>query len=146
MTTSHSTNIDEQITEEEFSPMALARFMHSEYERLAPNFGYETRKDTKDFDPTTPNGKLVTAVMAELIVHLDPYIESIITSDRLALLERLDAEIDEQIKASENNLKYAEENNHSDRVVANWRGCIEGEKFCKSAINAEREAIKKGKL
>ena len=40
----------------------LARLFHDTYERLAPEFGYETRKDTKAFDPTSPNGRLMMAV------------------------------------------------------------------------------------
>jgi hypothetical protein len=44
----------------------LARRIHEAYERLAPSFGYETRKETRAFDPTTPNGKLMIAVCAEL--------------------------------------------------------------------------------
>ena len=42
-----------------------ARFFHDTYERLAPSFGYETRKDTKKFDPTTSNGQLMIAVCKE---------------------------------------------------------------------------------
>lgn len=44
----------------------IARLFHDTYERLAPKFGYETRDDTKEFDPTTPNGKLMTAVCGEI--------------------------------------------------------------------------------
>ena len=44
----------------------LARRFHDIYERLAPNFGYETRKETREFDPTTPNGKLMIAVTDEI--------------------------------------------------------------------------------
>lgn len=44
----------------------LARKFHDTYERLAPNFGYETREDTKQFDPTTSNGRLMIAVCTEL--------------------------------------------------------------------------------
>lgn len=40
----------------------LARLFHDTYEKLAPTFGYETREDTKQFDPTSPNGKLMIAV------------------------------------------------------------------------------------
>jgi hypothetical protein len=39
---------------------------HETYERLAPLFGYETRKDTKAFDPESPNGKLMIAVVSEI--------------------------------------------------------------------------------
>lgn len=45
----------------------VARKFHDTYERLAPNFGYETRADTKAFDPDTPNGKLMIAVCGELV-------------------------------------------------------------------------------
>lgn len=45
---------------------ALARRFHETYERLAPKFGYETRFDTKTFDPATPNGRLMIAVLTEL--------------------------------------------------------------------------------
>ena len=48
----------------------LARRFHEAYERLAPSFGYETRKDTREFDPTTPNGRLMVAVCSELLAAL----------------------------------------------------------------------------
>jgi hypothetical protein len=51
---------------EQAGPVALARRFHEAYERLAPQFGYETRADTKAFDPTSPNGRLMTAVCAEV--------------------------------------------------------------------------------
>ena len=41
---------------------SLARMFHDEYERQAPNFGYETRPDTRTFDPLSPNGLLMIAV------------------------------------------------------------------------------------
>lgn len=46
--------------------VAVARQFHDVYERLAPSFGYETRKDTKIFDPETPNGRLMIAVCEEV--------------------------------------------------------------------------------
>lgn len=45
---------------------ALARKFHDVYERLAAQFGYETRKDTRSFDPESANGKLMIAVCREL--------------------------------------------------------------------------------
>lgn len=45
----------------------LARKFHYTYEQLAPSFGYETRKDTKQFDPETANGKLMIAVCKEIL-------------------------------------------------------------------------------
>lgn len=45
----------------------LARLFHDTYERLAPQYGYETRDDTKQFDPTAPNGKLMIAVCGAIL-------------------------------------------------------------------------------
>ncbi len=53
------------------SGLELARRFHEVYERLAPSFGYETRKETKLFDPTSPNGKLMTAVCQECGDEID---------------------------------------------------------------------------
>lgn len=47
-------------------PVEVAKRFHDVYERLAPQFGYETRPDTKQFDPNTPNGKLMVAVCGEI--------------------------------------------------------------------------------
>lgn len=44
----------------------LALKFHEAYERLAPSFGYETRSDTKQFDPNSNNGKLMAAVCQEV--------------------------------------------------------------------------------
>ena len=49
---------------------ALAREFHDVYERMAPNFGYETRQDTRQFDPETPNGRLMIAVCGDIIDRL----------------------------------------------------------------------------
>jgi hypothetical protein len=48
----------------------LARDFHETYERLAPSFGYETRKETRQFDPSTPNGCLMIAVCSALLRKL----------------------------------------------------------------------------
>lgn len=45
---------------------ALAVRFHETYERLAPSFGYETRVDTRTFDPESKNGRLMVAVCAEI--------------------------------------------------------------------------------
>ena len=46
---------------------ALARSFHESYERLAPQFGYETRQETRKFDAASDNGRLMIAVCAELL-------------------------------------------------------------------------------
>jgi hypothetical protein len=50
--------------------LKLARLFHTTYERLAPNFGYETRTDTKVFDPLSANGQLMIAVCSEIYCAL----------------------------------------------------------------------------
>ena len=49
--------------------LKLAKLFHTTYERLAPEFGYETRTDTKVFDPLSSNGRLMLAVCSEILAH-----------------------------------------------------------------------------
>ena len=51
----------------ENSALDLASRFHETYERLAPQYGYETRLDTRAFDPASKNGKLMVAACAEII-------------------------------------------------------------------------------
>ena len=46
--------------------LSLALLFHETYERLAPNYGYETRIATRQFDPDSPNGRLMIAVCGEI--------------------------------------------------------------------------------
>jgi hypothetical protein len=46
--------------------LKLAQEFHDLYEKLAPSFGYETRTDTKAFDPLSRNGRLMMAVCANI--------------------------------------------------------------------------------
>ena len=52
------------------SPLDLAQLFHKTYERLAPSFDYQTRPETRDFRPDTPNGRRMIAVAAELLKHI----------------------------------------------------------------------------
>jgi hypothetical protein len=47
--------------------LRVALAFHEAYERLAPLNGYETRKETRHFDPRTANGKTMLAVCMELL-------------------------------------------------------------------------------
>jgi len=51
----------------EMTPEHLARKFHEIYELSAPSFGYATRTETRDFDPTTPNGRLMIHVCGEIL-------------------------------------------------------------------------------
>ncbi len=48
--------------------IVLAQFFHNTYEQLAPCSGYETRADTKLFDPASTNGRLMTAVCGRVMM------------------------------------------------------------------------------
>ncbi len=56
----------QQIVAREQYLRAKAKEFHDIYEKLAPQFGYETRPDTKQFNPESPNGQLMIAVMKEM--------------------------------------------------------------------------------
>lgn len=66
--------------------LELARRFHDAYERLAPSFGYETRQDTKVFDPASANGKLMIAVCADLTTPdtRDALIKELVAALRVA--------------------------------------------------------------
>lgn len=53
-------------------PILMARLFHDIYEHLAPQFGYETRQETRRFDEQTPNGRLMIAVCGEIQKLLQP--------------------------------------------------------------------------
>jgi hypothetical protein len=46
--------------------LEIAKQFHEVYERRAPEFGYETRPETKAFDADSPNGRLMIAVCQEI--------------------------------------------------------------------------------
>jgi argininosuccinate lyase len=48
----------------------LAKFFHDTYESLAPSFGYETKKETRQFDSASSNGKLMIAVAEKVLQKL----------------------------------------------------------------------------
>lgn len=57
------TNIEKQYPE----AYRLARRFHEFYEQSAPAFGYETKKETKEFDPESSNGRLMAWVCYEIV-------------------------------------------------------------------------------
>lgn len=59
MTNKHTKSVEE-----------IARLFHDTYERLAPEYKYDTRPETRKFYPTSPNGKLMRAVVAEVVIPL----------------------------------------------------------------------------
>lgn len=55
-----------------------------------------------------------------------------------SVLDEVLVAIDKNIEASKGNLKYARDHNNSDRTIANWKGCVEGEKFIKDDVTRLR--------
>lgn len=51
-----------------WTPEETARRFHKAYERLAPFYGYSTRIDTRTFDPESVNGKLMIAVVRDVLI------------------------------------------------------------------------------
>lgn len=47
--------------------MRLALELHDTYEQKTPEHGYETRPETRLFDPASPNGRLMLATCRDLI-------------------------------------------------------------------------------
>lgn len=47
--------------------IVLAAKFHEAYERLAPKFDYITRGETRKFDQTSANGRLMIAVAEEIL-------------------------------------------------------------------------------
>jgi hypothetical protein len=48
----------------------LARRFHELYELLAPEFGYETRVESRVFDAESANGRLMIAVCSRMVEEL----------------------------------------------------------------------------
>lgn len=57
------------------TPIVLAEAFHDTYERLAPAHGYETRVETRNFDASSPNGKLMIAVCEEILERLSVVVD-----------------------------------------------------------------------
>ena len=62
----------------------LAKLFHDTYERLAPEFGYATREDTKVFDQNSANGKLMVAVCNVILQSLSQPTERCYSEEEVA--------------------------------------------------------------
>ena len=82
----------------------LARQFHEIYERLAQSFGYETRTETRAFEPTTPNGRLMIAVTDEIEAAIQQRVAELTAElarrdEELALTEKKLCNIDRSARA-----------------------------------------------
>lgn len=60
----------------------LALKFHEAYERMAPSFGYETRTETRAFDPESANGRLMIAVCSELLPYARQALSAVLPSEQ----------------------------------------------------------------
>ncbi len=67
----------------------IAKSFHEKYETLAPQYGYETRKDTRVFDENSPNGQLMCHVVREVLGEI------------FVTINKLEAKVAEGEKAKE---------------------------------------------
>lgn len=63
-----------------------ARKFHNLYEENAPLFGYETRKETKEFDPKSNNGRLMAYVCYNIA-------QDIISNERNRIIDEIEGEL-----------------------------------------------------
>lgn len=82
--------------EEELKELVLQ--FHNTYEELAPKFGYETRKDTREFDFNSNNGKLMYATIEKVVKPI---------LNRLEQLEQENKELKEAKKSMREKLHNA---------------------------------------
>ena len=95
----------------EITPQKLATIFHDTYEVLAPVYGYETRKETRDFDPESVNGKLMIAVCTFI---LETEIKPTITTITKEVREQTLAEAREGIIKERD--KYPESHSGNERA------------------------------
>lgn len=60
--------------------LTLAQLFHNAYEGLAPQFGYTTREESREFDADSQNGQLMIATAEAILVTLRLYELKRITS------------------------------------------------------------------
>ena len=86
----------------------LAILFHREYEKLAPGFGYDTKKETRIFDPKSPNGKLMVAVCEKMLEHIQHFTTSAKVAkfqQRIKLLEDTNKRANEALGAMADEMK-----------------------------------------
>lgn len=80
--------------------VAMAVRFHEAYERLAPLYGYETRTDTRAFDPDSKNGRLMTAVCMELFGLPMPRLPQMVAQQAERIRDGLDERYSTSTKES----------------------------------------------
>lgn len=93
--------------------------------------------DMWDFSPFQDEDTRRERVYKEIEAHTNAEIAKV--------LERLEAELNEQKKAAETNLAYHVDVTKNERLIRDWQGTVHGIEFCRPAIAAERAKLKEVK-
>ena len=80
-------------------------------------------------------------VIADIATFITPHTNAGIAK----VLDRLEAELNEQKKAAETNLAYHVDVTKNERLIRDWQGTVHGIAFCRPAIAAERSKLKEVK-
>ena len=80
----------------------MAELFHDTYETLAPSYGYETRKDTKAFDPQSKNGQLMIAVCSFIASQIQ-------SADIESIIEKVEKMYGQDIFSHDNKMKIGYE-------------------------------------
>ena len=129
---------------DEIDNETLARIFHKAYERLAPQFGYETRSDTREFDPSTPNGRLMIAVCGEVrhalqVADLVPAEQLRDAEARVRAMEKYLRENRRKVNAWKEQAMLIEET-----AAYRWRDQDFGVTRVEAVLREVRQFIKKG--
>lgn len=91
---------------EELTPQKLASIFHDTYETLAPAYGYGTRKQTRDFDSESSNGKLMIATCKFILeTEIEPALTDTLAEGERRERERMREEISQALWNEDGSLK-----------------------------------------
>ena len=102
---------------ERWTDESLARFFHDTYEMLAPSFGYETRQETREFNPESKNGRLMVTVCGGVLKRFNASLDA----------ERERSLADQPLfrKTTEANIKLLDQLQAKERDLAAYREALE---------------------
>lgn len=93
----------------------------------------------------TTNEQELREQITPLVIDMHSVITAHTNAEIAKVLERLEAELNEQKKAAETNLAYHVDVTKNERLIRDWQGTVHGIEFCRPAIAAERAKLKEVK-
>lgn len=130
-------------TSGEWTAEALARQFHELYESYACEFAYETRQETRAFNPTTPNGRLMIAVCKEIADAHKAALTAAIKEARREIINEFeeqawhDGTMSPDVRLTFENIRAAAQKPLIDAVFP--KGTEDGEPTVQEAVKAIKE-------